>query len=90
MGLLNREDLKYDYTWTSNPGKSPATDPGPASRGFSTGNGRDVLEFINSYADRKNIENKKDALRIEKMLHDDLDEEMKTRKEVTTWLDSRY
>lgn len=90
MPLLDRSDLKYDYTWSTEPAQTPRTETTTQteteSKMFRRKDGDEVLQFINDYSDKYGIESKEDALEIERMLRDELKEEDMSRREVQLWL----
>lgn len=90
MPLINRNDLRYDYTWSSAPGNNPVTDPGAGEKPksmFRRNEGDEVLALINEYVEKNKIENKDEALEVEKLLREKLGNEDKTREEVKVWID---
>jgi len=93
MSIIQRKDLKYDYSWSSQPGGKPRTEitakRGTPSEIFRREKGENVLSFINEYADAHDIKDKEEALRIERMLYEKLKNKQMTRKEITIWLDSQ-
>lgn len=69
MSLIDKSDLKYDYTWSSKPAANPRSDTitqsDTQSRVFNREDGEGVLSMINEYAKDHEIEDKEEALRIE-------------------------
>lgn len=90
MPLIDRSDLKYDYTWSTEPAQAPrnetTAEKETESKLFRRKDGDEVLEFINDYSDKYGIETKEDALEIERLLRDELKERDMTRREVQLWL----
>lgn len=90
MPLIDRSDLKYDYTWQAKgadkPRSSATTKGETESQVFRSEDGDQVLSFINDYTDRKGITDKKEALKIERMLRDELHNRNMSRKEARLWL----
>lgn len=93
MSIIDRSDLKYKYTWSSKGANTPRSDirteTGSRSNMFSASEGEGVLSFINEYAQKHGIKDKQEALRIERLLRDELEEREMTRKEVRVWLDEQ-
>ncbi|REL24293.1 hypothetical protein DYD21_18980 [Rhodohalobacter sp. SW132] len=93
MSIINRKDLKYDYSWSTQPASKPRTEVtgkrGTPSEIFQREKGENVLSFINEYADAHDIKDKEEALRIERMLYEKLQNEQMTRREIRIWLDSQ-
>lgn len=91
MPLIDRSDLNFDYTWTSEPGNNarnrPQTIGSTKSSFFRRNEGNEVLSLINEYADDHEIRDKQEALEIEQLLREKLGEEDMTRDEVRAWLD---
>lgn len=90
MPLINRNDLKYDYAWTTEPASKPRSSPKTTektdSQIFRGEEGDEVLSFINDYTRREKISDKKEALKIEKLLRDEMKNKDMTRREVRLWL----
>lgn len=90
MPLLDRSDLKYDYTWSTEPAKAPRSDMRSEreteSKLFRREDGEEVLQFINDFSEQYGIETKEDALEIERVLRDELANEDMTQRDVQLWL----
>lgn len=90
MPVLDRDDLKYDYTWSTEPAQTPRrstkTEGETESRLFRRKEGDEVLSFINDFSRNEGIEDKQEALEIERLLRDELKNRDMTRKEVRLWL----
>jgi len=91
MPLINRKDLKYSYNWSTEPADKPRTETtstsGTLSGVFRGEEGESVLSFINDYAESHGIDNKEQALKIEKMLYEKLKDKQMTVDDVREWLD---
>ncbi|WP_340102692.1 hypothetical protein [Rhodohalobacter sp. 8-1] len=90
MSIIQKSDLKYDYNWSTSPASKSrkfTTESESKSELFSPNEGENVLSFINEYADMHDIVTKEEALRIERLLHEKLEEENITRDEARKWLD---
>lgn len=90
MPLIDRSDLKYDYTWQTKPASKPRsstqTESETDSQLFRRQEGDQVLSFINDYTRREGISDKLEALEIERLLRDELKNKDMTRREVRLWL----
>jgi len=93
MSLIKKNDLKYNYTWSQKGANTPRSDrlteTSSRSNMFSASEGEGVLEFINDYAQKHGIEDKEEALRIERLLHEEMEDREMTREEVRLWLDEQ-
>lgn len=90
MSLIEKGDLQYDYQWTSHPGENPMHEGSPDSNLFNREEGYEVLELINEYAERTDIEDKEKALEIERHLHESLGRDVTTQRSVMEWLDEIF
>jgi hypothetical protein len=91
MALINKNDLKYNYNWSTKPAsksRSLSTESSGETELLSANEGEEVLSFINDYADLNNIVSKEEALRIESLLQEKLKENEITRDEAREWLDN--
>lgn len=90
MPLIDRSDLKYDYTWKTEPANKPRSSATAQdeteSEVFRREEGDQVLSFINDYTKREGINEKQEALEIERILRDELKNKDMTRREVRLWL----
>lgn len=93
MSLIDKSDLKYDYTWSSKPAANPRSDTitqsDTQSRVFNREDGEGVLSMINEYAKDHEIEDKEEALRIEGLIRSQLGNEDMTYDEVMDWLEGQ-
>lgn len=90
MPLIDRTDLQYDYSWSSKPGNNPRNNPAASgstkSSLFRRDEGDEVLSLINDYAKEHDIVDRQEALRIESVLREKLEDKEMTREEVRAWL----
>ena len=89
MGLINRDDLKLDYDWSSQPGDDPLKKEDVGSNVFNKNQGEDVLDLLNDYAEEKDIKDKNDILEAEGMLRNNLPKDLNTKNDVMDWLWSK-
>lgn len=93
MALIQKSDLKYDYNWSTNPASKSrnfTTESETKSKLFSSNDGKEILSFINEYAESNNIVTKEEAIRIESLLREKLRDERMTRGEIKAWLDGFF
>lgn len=90
MSLIEKSDLKHDYSWTSKPGENPKFEGTPDSNLFDREDGHEVLYVINEYAKRNDITDKEKGLEMESHIHNNLGKEITTQRDVTDWLDSIF
>ncbi len=92
MPLLDRSDLKYDYDWSLEAGKEPRTEATTQKQSnpnvFRPNEGNKVLDFINEYAESRNISEKEEAQNLEPLLQKRLEKDDGiTQEELEEWLD---
>ena len=91
MPLINRSDLKYDYTWKTEPASKPRSSTNAKgeseSQVFRGNEGDHVLSFINDYTEKEKITDKQEALEIERLLRDEMRKKEMTHRDVRIWLD---
>lgn len=92
MPLLDRSDLKYDYNWSTEPATEPRTEattqPPSNPNIFRPKEGNKVLDFINEYAESRNISEKEQAQNLEPLLQKRLEKsDGVTQEELEEWLD---
>lgn len=90
MPVINRNDLKYDYSWSTKPSDHPrsgVTETDSQSRVFQSDQGDEVLSLLNDYAEKHNIESKEKALILEMKIREEMDQKEMTRREVIVWLE---
>lgn len=89
MPIINRSDLKYDYSWSTKPSDHPrktTTETDSQSRVFRSNDGDEILSFINTYAESHNIDSKQKALEVEEKIRGQLNKGEMTRGEIQAWL----
>jgi hypothetical protein len=86
MGLIEKDDLKFDYDWSSQPGDDPVKKEDIGSNVFNKNQGKDVLNMLNNYAEEHNITDKNDVLDAEGMLRDNLPKDLNTETNIIDWL----
>lgn len=90
MSIIKKSDLKYDYNWTTSPSSKSrkfSTETESKSDMFNVEDGEDILSFINEYAESNKMADKEEALRIEQLLKEKMEQDHMTRNEAREWLD---
>jgi hypothetical protein len=91
MALISRSDLQYeDYKWNSNPNVDPRFHGIADNNAFDKTDGNDVLYVINEYARENDVRDKKQALELEREIHQNLAKDISTQRDVTDWLKSIF
>lgn len=86
MGLINKNDLKYNYSWTAIDGDNPKIKGKPDSTLFNRNEGYEVLYLINKLAEIWNWKKKASCLKLEKMIKEYLPSNYRSQENVKKWL----
>ena len=90
MALISKSDLKYTYSWTAIGDDDPKKTGKPDSTLLSRNEGYEVLPFINRFAEKHSFKNKQSALKAEKMIKEYLPGDVRSHKNVTSWLENNW
>lgn len=86
MPLLQRSDLKFEYSWTAITPDDPKVTGKPDSTLLNRGEGYEVLAFINSFSAANNLKQKASGLKIERLIHKNLPGNIRSHANVKKWL----
>ncbi len=89
MGLIEKDDLNFDYDWSSQAGNDPVKKDDIGSNVFNSTQGEAVLSILNDYAEEKEITNKDDILEAEDLLRNKIPKNLNTKNDVMDWLWSK-
>lgn len=90
MTLINKSDLLYTYSWTAIGDDDPKKTGKPDSTLLSRNEGYEVLHFINRFAEKHSFKSKESALKTEKMIREYLPGDVRSHKNVTSWLQDNW
>lgn len=85
MALLNRSDLKLQYSWSAVAPDDPRITGKPDSTLLNRQEGYEVLNFINSFAAEHGFKNKETGWKVERMLQKHPGA-IRSHKNVKAWL----
>lgn len=86
MIKINKEDLKYKYSWTTIGNDDPRIKGVPDSTMFNRHEGFEVIYLINKLAEIWKFEKKASCFKIEKMINDNLPSNVRSQKNVKQWI----
>lgn len=89
MGLINKNDLKLEYSWTTRASDGPIDQDNLGSNVFDRRSGDDVLSLLNDYAESHGITDKNEAISTEFIIRERLPKDVHTKEDAIEWL-SRY
>lgn len=91
MPLLEKEDLKLDYVWSTEPQKEPrsggTTENVADPDKLQAGHGDRILPFLNEYARSRGLTEKNEALGLEKRIREKMGKKEMSEEELEQWLD---
>ena len=86
MGLFEKSDLKFSYSWEVTPGDNPKTTGQPDSTLFNRNEGYEVLYLINRFAEIYDLCKKTSGHKIEKLIRMYLPSECISQEHVCEWI----
>ena len=86
MGLINKNDLKLEYSWTTRASDNPIDHDNLGSKVFDRRNGNDVLRIINNYSEKRNVRDKDALLRAEPLIREKMPKDIRTEDDIMNWL----
>ncbi len=86
MALIEKNDLRLDYDWSTEPGDTPADKDSLTGKTFNPERGEDVLNVLNNYAEKREIESKDDITDAETLIREKLPKDLNTEENVLDWL----
>ncbi len=86
MPLLQKSDLKFNYSWTVIAPDDPKITGKPDSTLLNRGEGYEVLAFINNFASTHNFKRKESGTKTERLIHKYLPGGIRSHTNVKKWL----
>lgn len=86
MSLLEKTDLKYQYSWTTTRNDDPKITGIPDSILLNRQEGYEVLSFINRFAKVQKLTQKIIGLKAERLIKENLPSEIRSHCNITNWL----
>lgn len=86
MALIKKNNLRLDYDWSTEPGETPADKDSILGNEFNPERGEDVLNVLNNYAEKRDIENKDEISEAETLIREKLPKDLNTEDNVMDWL----
>ena len=86
MSLLEKSDLKFEYSWKAIPPDDPRVTGKPDSTLLNREEGYEVLYFINRFSNTHNLSNKNTRLKVEKLIKKHLPGTIRSHANVWQWL----
>jgi len=96
MGTISKSELHYsDYSWNTIPGDNPKISGEPDNTLLNRKEGYEVIYFINKFCDIFNLKQKTSAIKIEKMIRNEVPSHLHSQNNIKDWIpknwkDSQY
>lgn len=91
MALITKSDLIYqDYSWTAIPGDNPRVSGVPDSTLLSRKEGYEILYFINKFSDIHDFKQKASAIKLEKMIRNEVPSNLHSQKNIKDWIEKNW
>lgn len=91
MALITKSDLYYsDYSWTVIPGDSPKVTGEPDNTLLNRKEGYEIIYFINKLSEMYNFKQKTSAIKIEKMIRDEVPSDLHSQKNIKEWIEKNW
>ncbi|ARQ89197.1 hypothetical protein [Stenotrophomonas maltophilia] len=88
--LLTRKDLQHDYSWKASEGDNPHLVDFPDDVLLNRREGYEILPFINRFAAKHNLKQKRSGLKTEWLIHEKLPSDVRSHKKVRRWLEENW
>lgn len=87
MALITKSDLYYkDYSWTTILGDNPKMTGQPDSTLLNRKEGYEILYFINKIAEIHDLKQLRSAIKIEKMIRNELPGNVRSQENIRKWI----
>jgi hypothetical protein len=91
MGLITKSELYYNnYSWTTISGDDPRVSGEPDNTLLSRMEGYEILYFVNKFSEKNNFKNKISAIKVEKMIRNEVPKEIRSQKDIKTWIEDNW
>lgn len=90
MNLIKSSELKYKYSWSAISGDNPKVVGEPDSTLFNRNEGYEVLYLINKLSKIWGFKEKASALKLEKMINEELPSDIRSQENVKSWLSKNW
>lgn len=90
MDTFEKTDLLYEYTWSLYQDDDPRISGLPDATTFDRKEGAEVLYMIRQMADHLGWELANFGHKMEKMIHDQLPEDIRTQRDTLKWIQENW
>ena len=91
MALITKTELFYqDYSWTVLSGDNPKISGEPDSTLLNRKEGYEILYFVNKFCEKHNFREKSSAIRVEKMIRNEVSTSIHGQEKIKVWLETNW
>lgn len=91
MALITKSELHYsDYSWTVISGDNPKVTGVPDSTLLNRKEGYEIIYFINKLSEIFGFKQKASAIKIEKMIRNEVPKELHSQKNIKEWIEKNW
>ncbi|MHB9140328.1 MAG: hypothetical protein ACYC25_00445 [Paludibacter sp.] len=91
MDVITKDDLFYkDYSWTVYSKDNPKVTGHPDSTLLNRKEGYEILYFVNKYCEIKGYSLKSSAIKVEKMIRNEVPEGIHSQIKIKEWIETHW
>jgi len=91
MAVISKDDLYYkDYSWTVYAKDNPKVTGEPDSTLLNRKEGYEILYFVNKFCDIHGFTSKNSAIKVEKMIRNEVPEYIHNQIRIKEWIESNW
>jgi hypothetical protein len=91
MALISKTELFYkDYSWSVLNGDNPKISGEPDNTLLSRNEGFEILYFVNKFAEKHNFKQKVSAIKVEKMIRNEVPTNIHSQEKIKKWLEEHW
>jgi len=91
MALITRSDLYYsDYSWNALSGDNPKITGEPDGTLLNRKEGYEIIYFINKFCDKYELKQKASAIKIEKMIRNEVPTNIHSQEKIKNWIATNW
>jgi hypothetical protein len=90
MDIFRKDDLIYEYEWSPYEKDDPRISGNPDDTEFNRKKGPEMMYIITHLTDHLGWDVENFGGRMERLIHDQLPESIKTQKDTITWIQNNW
>ena len=91
MGIISKSDLYYDdYSWTVLAGDNQKISGNPDDTLLNRREGYEILFFVNTFCKIHKLENKESAIKVERMIREEVPGNIHSQEKIRNWIETNW